>query len=610
MWPFAVWYAAHQLNLRPRVCVPETSPTVRWTGEVGNVWAFWGALSLVRDTFAAKLFPRTLRCIFLGFPTDAPPWQFYHPALRCVLSSQDVTFDEATGAGGARAGGARGTGAAGAGGAGAASAGGARGGGARGTGAAGARGASAGGAGGIRAAAAGARGTAAAGAGGTAAAGAGGAGAGGTGGSGAGGTGGTGGTGAGGVGGAGAADGTGSSAELHEPKSCPASPVRTVGRGRRSRLPPVPGTHTMALRPSSVPQRVALPSPPASSPPDVPGPESDLARAASPTVTSLLATVVTDPFFESTAAFALVTKQVDFAATRPLDCASFYRVWFELECLAAVLTHFASMMLCLEGDPDALDIPTPRSFAEAITGFSQRQGVDFFQTFSPTPKMTTLWVLLHGAAQRDYELHSLDFSSAFLQSSLHEEIWLRRPHGFTGASQCGGVSEVHWRSPIDPREGLHARWPGGLWAHSPAALTRIPFATLDHSAAFCFGHLPLLPVVLSILSPSPPPPPHPVVLFVLLSLPVLLSVLLSPPVLLSVLLSLPIHLSVLLSLPVLLSVLLSPPVLLSVLLSLPVLLSVLFSLPILLSVLLSLPILLSVLLPFPSFSPFASPCPS
>ncbi|CAI7772959.1 unnamed protein product [Closterium sp. NIES-54] len=65
-------------------------------------------------------------------------------------------------------------------------------------------------------------------------------------------------------------------------------------------------------------------------------------------------------------------------------------------------------------------------------GFSQRQGVDYFQTFSPTPKMTTLWVLLHVAAQRDYELHSLDFSTAFLQGSLHEEIWLRRPPGFTG----------------------------------------------------------------------------------------------------------------------------------------------------------------------------------
>ncbi|CAI7898112.1 unnamed protein product [Closterium sp. NIES-53] len=67
-------------------------------------------------------------------------------------------------------------------------------------------------------------------------------------------------------------------------------------------------------------------------------------------------------------------------------------------------------------------------------GFRQQQGVEFFQTFSPTLKMTTLRVLLHVAAQRDYELHSLDFSTTFIQGSLHEEIWLRRPPGFTGTT--------------------------------------------------------------------------------------------------------------------------------------------------------------------------------
>ncbi|CAI5530650.1 unnamed protein product [Closterium sp. Naga37s-1] len=51
--------------------------------------------------------------------------------------------------------------------------------------------------------------------------------------------------------------------------------------------------------------------------------------------------------------------------------------------------------------------------------------------------MTTLRVLLHVAAHRDYELHSLDFSTAFLQGSLHEEIWLRRPPGFTGSFPSG-----------------------------------------------------------------------------------------------------------------------------------------------------------------------------
>ncbi|CAI5480398.1 unnamed protein product [Closterium sp. Yama58-4] len=291
---------------------------------------------------------------------------------------------------------------------------------------------------------------------------------------------------------------------LRQPASRLASPVRTIRTARRvpgPRPPPVPGVHTMALRPSSVPLRVPLPSPPASSLPDVPDPESDLVRAAHPTVTRLLATVVTDPSFESAAASALVAELVDFAAACRLDYAAGLVAESEsvcppsvggecalgtdvledrqedFDCLAVAAPHLVAMLLAHEGDPDALDIPTPRSYAEAILGtyvdevpppganivdgmwifrvkrppgsppvfkaryvargFSQRQGVDFFQTFSPTPKMTTLRVLLHVAAQRDYELHSLDFSTAFLQGSLHEEIWLRRPPGFTGAFPPG-----------------------------------------------------------------------------------------------------------------------------------------------------------------------------
>ncbi|CAI7865780.1 unnamed protein product, partial [Closterium sp. NIES-53] len=164
----------------------------------------------------------------------------------------------------------------------------------------------------------------------------------------------------------------------------------------------------------------------------------------------------------------------------------------DFECLEAAVRGFASMLLALEGDPDAPDIPTPRSYTEEITGpyssqwqaamdaemasgkstgtyvmrppgsppafkaryvargFSQREGVDYFQTFSPTPKMTTLWVLLHVAAHRDYELHSLDFSTDFLQGSLHEEIWLRRPPGFTESFHAG----IQW-SLRRPVYGLH-----------------------------------------------------------------------------------------------------------------------------------------------------------
>ncbi|CAI7750139.1 unnamed protein product [Closterium sp. NIES-53] len=96
LWPFAVQYATHQINLQPRVSLPETSATLRWTGQVGDVSAFrvWGSRAFVRDLSADKLSSRAVPCVFLGFPPDAPGWQFDHRTSCCILSSQDVTFDE------------------------------------------------------------------------------------------------------------------------------------------------------------------------------------------------------------------------------------------------------------------------------------------------------------------------------------------------------------------------------------------------------------------------------------------------------------------------------------------------------------------------------------
>ncbi|CAI7863604.1 unnamed protein product [Closterium sp. NIES-53] len=165
-------------------------------------------------------------------------------------------------------------------------------------------------------------------------------------------------------------------AERREPASRPASPVRTArtsGCGSRQRPPPVPGTHRMSLRLSTAPLRAPLPSPPESSLPALSDPESDSLRAASPTVTRLLATVFTDPSFESTAASALVAELVDFAARCRLDYAASLVTKSEyvcppsvggacalgtdvledrqeeFQCLAAASPHLVSVLLTPEG---------------------------------------------------------------------------------------------------------------------------------------------------------------------------------------------------------------------------------------------------------------------
>ncbi|CAI7930393.1 unnamed protein product [Closterium sp. NIES-54] len=87
---------ALELILWPCVSVPETSPTLHWTGEVGDASVFrvWGSRAFLCDTSVDKLYARAIPCVFLGFVLDAPGWQFYHPTSRRVLLSQDVMLDE------------------------------------------------------------------------------------------------------------------------------------------------------------------------------------------------------------------------------------------------------------------------------------------------------------------------------------------------------------------------------------------------------------------------------------------------------------------------------------------------------------------------------------
>ncbi|CAI7920579.1 unnamed protein product [Closterium sp. NIES-53] len=312
--------------------------------------------------------------------------------------------------------------------------------------------------------------------------------------------------------------------------SPPSSQTWASRRSPRARpSSPVPFTDLRTALLCSSPPRPSpsvLPSPPELAlTASLSTPVTDYYRTYCPVLSRVLASLVTHPRASVSSVSALTAAVTEFASTRRLDfatslvaappssplavggvsalgCDALEDRQFELEFLAAASPHLCAMVLAPAGDPDALDIPTPRTYAEALSrpwasqwraamdvemasyrstgtyvdevpppganvvdgmwiyrvkrppgsppvfkaryvarGFSQREGVDFFQTFAPTPKMTTLWVLLHVVAQKDYELHSLDFSIAFLQGSLHEEVWLRRPSAFSGTFPPG----TQWR---------------------------------------------------------------------------------------------------------------------------------------------------------------------
>ncbi|CAI7851053.1 unnamed protein product [Closterium sp. NIES-54] len=114
-------------------------------------------------------------------------------------------------------------------------------------------------------------------------------------------------------------------------------------------------------------------------------------RLYRPVLSRVLASLVTDPRASLSSVSALTAVVTEFASTRCLDyatslvaapptsplaiggesalgCDALEDRQFELEFLEAASPHLCAMLLAPEGDLDALDIPTPRTYAEAVSG--------------------------------------------------------------------------------------------------------------------------------------------------------------------------------------------------------------------------------------------------
>ncbi|PHH53091.1 Copia protein [Ceratocystis fimbriata CBS 114723] len=62
-----------------------------------------------------------------------------------------------------------------------------------------------------------------------------------------------------------------------------------------------------------------------------------------------------------------------------------------------------------------------------VRGFRQEYGVNFFESFAPTPGSATLRLFLASVCQYDLECHQIDACNAFAQSRLKEEVYVKLP---------------------------------------------------------------------------------------------------------------------------------------------------------------------------------------
>ena len=65
-----------------------------------------------------------------------------------------------------------------------------------------------------------------------------------------------------------------------------------------------------------------------------------------------------------------------------------------------------------------------------IKGYKQKEGLDYFDTYSPVTRINFIRMVLAIAALWNLEVHQIDVTTAFLNGGLDEEIYMEKPEGF------------------------------------------------------------------------------------------------------------------------------------------------------------------------------------
>ena len=68
-------------------------------------------------------------------------------------------------------------------------------------------------------------------------------------------------------------------------------------------------------------------------------------------------------------------------------------------------------------------------------GYTQKDGFNYEETFSPVAMIKSIRILLAIANHMDYEIWQMDVRTAFLNGSLDETIYMVQPEGFIEKGQ-------------------------------------------------------------------------------------------------------------------------------------------------------------------------------
>ena len=75
-------------------------------------------------------------------------------------------------------------------------------------------------------------------------------------------------------------------------------------------------------------------------------------------------------------------------------------------------------------------------------GFTQKQNIDYFDTFAPVTRISSIRVLIALASIYKLVIHQMDVKTAFLNGDLEEEIYMVQPEGYVVPGQENKVCKL------------------------------------------------------------------------------------------------------------------------------------------------------------------------
>ena len=63
-------------------------------------------------------------------------------------------------------------------------------------------------------------------------------------------------------------------------------------------------------------------------------------------------------------------------------------------------------------------------------GFSQKEGIDYEETFAPATRYTSIRTVITLASNMKWKLHQMDIKTEILNGVIEEEVYIKQPQGF------------------------------------------------------------------------------------------------------------------------------------------------------------------------------------